>query len=40
LRLALGMIVVLLVVLAASAGRAIGSTRIAGPEPAVPLELP
>jgi Na+/melibiose symporter-like transporter len=40
LRMALGMIVVLLVVLAATAGRAVGSTRIAGPEPAVPLELP
>jgi Na+/melibiose symporter-like transporter len=40
LRVALGMIVVLLVILATTAGRALGSTRIDSPEPAVPIELP
>jgi hypothetical protein len=36
LRTALGMVVVLLVVLAATAGRAVGSSRATVPEPAVP----
>ena len=40
LRVALGMVVVLLVILATTAGRAIGSTPAATPEPAVPMELP
>lgn len=40
LRVALGMILVLLVVLAATAGRAIGSSRVTVPEPAIPMELP
>jgi hypothetical protein len=40
LRLALVMIVALLLVLAATAGRALGSSRIAIPEPAVPTDLP
>ena len=40
LRTALGMVVVLLVVLAATAGRAVGSSQANVPEPAVPIELP
>jgi hypothetical protein len=39
LRTALAMIVGLLLVLAVTAGRAIGSTRVTAPEPAVPTEL-
>jgi len=39
LRAALTMIVVLLVVLAATAGRALGSSPLTVPEPAVPTEL-
>jgi hypothetical protein len=34
------MVVVLLVVLAATAGRAVGSSQANVPEPAVPIELP
>ncbi len=40
LRAALTMIVVLLVILALTAGRALGSSRVAIPEPAVPTDLP
>jgi fucose permease len=40
LRAALSMVVVLLLFLAATAGRALGSSRTAVPEPAVPAELP
>ena len=40
LRAALVMILVLLVVLAATAGRALGSSPLTAPEPAVPTELP
>jgi hypothetical protein len=40
LRVALGMILALLVVLAATAGRAVGSSRVTAPEPTVPMELP
>jgi len=40
LRAALTMVVVLLVVLAATAGRALGSSPLKIPEPAVPTELP
>ena len=39
LRAALGMILILLLILAATAGRALGSSRVAIPEPAVPTEL-
>jgi MFS family permease len=40
LRVVLAMIVVLLVVLAVTAGRALGSSAVTIPEPAVPMELP
>jgi hypothetical protein len=40
LRAALAMVVVVLLFLAATAGRALGSSRIAVSEPAVPAELP
>ena len=40
LRAALAMIVVLLVILALTAGRALGSSSLKIPEPAVPTELP
>ena len=40
LRAALAIVLVLLVVLAATAGRALGSSPLTIPEPAVPTELP
>jgi len=40
LRVALAMVLVLLMVLSATAGRVLGSSRITIPEPAIPTELP